>query len=99
MLEEIVAFHEMEVYEEDAGEEHDERDDDGDEDILRAIILKVNRDHILIYRSAKEENRIEVIEKHPYSDDGKEEGYEQMFDSFLVNWHWRFSLFFSDTLV
>ena len=63
----------MEVYEDDGGYEDDERNDNGEDDILDTVIFKVNRARIVIFRFAKEEDRKEIIENHPYRDSEKED--------------------------
>ena len=43
MLTEIVAFHQIEVYEEDGRNEDNERDDDGQDNVLDTVSIKTNR--------------------------------------------------------
>ena len=74
MFAEIIAFHEMVVHEGKRSGKGDEGDDNGDDDIREIETVKVNRvSRVRIIMPAYDDNRIEVIEKHPYRDRGKKE--------------------------
>ena len=88
MFAEIIAFHEMVVHEGKRGSKDDERDDNGDDDIRKIERVKVNRvSRVKIRKPAYGDDRIEVIEKHPYRDRGEKKRQKEMFLSFLTLWH------------